>query len=179
MNRTITLVRHPPVAEQFRSLCYGSSDVPLGSDGTIQQLVEELAALPITHVYHSGLTRAATVADLLGARIGVVPIIDTRLRERHFGEWEMRPWQAIYDESADDMMGMVHDPAEWRPPGGETTFSFRDRVMEWYRDLPDAGHIAAICHGGPIAALLGTLRDIPVSEWLGLIPPPGEIVTIN
>ncbi len=181
MKRTIVLVRHPPVDERFRSLCYGSSDVPLGPDGTTlaQELVERLAAQPITQVFHSGLIRAGIVADRLGERIGVVPIIDPRLRERHFGEWELRPWNAIHDETGDAMMGMVDDPDGWRPPDGETTFELRDRVIAWYRELPTAGNLVAVCHGGPIAVLLGTLGGVPVSAWPRLIPPPGDTITVS
>ena len=55
----------------------------------------------------------------------------------------------------------------------------RDRVLGWLKDLPRDGVTVAVTHGGPIAALLGTLRDLPVSEWVDLIAPPGAWVEID
>jgi broad specificity phosphatase PhoE len=174
------LVRHPAVAVECRGLCYGASDVPLGPDGRsdADRLAAELHALGPTAVVHSGLARAAAVADRLAALAGLAPTADPRLRERHFGAWELRSWDAIYAETGDAMMGTVTDPAGWRPPGGETTFELRDRVVGWYRGLPPGGVTVAVCHGGPIAALLGTLRGVPAADWPGLIPPPGGVVTL-
>ena len=176
---TITLVRHPPVEARYRSLCYGSTDVPLGADGMAiaAEIVATLAAQPITQIVHSGLQRAAIVAEELAMRTGTAALVDVRLREIHFGEWELQSWDEIYAKSGDAMMGMLQNPSHWRPPGGETMYELRDRVLQWYRELPDTGDIVAICHGGPIAALLGTLRDLPVSDWPALIPKHGKIIS--
>jgi len=179
MTRTITLVRHPPVEVRYRSLCYGSTDVPLGPDGVAMasQIVVALTAQPIAHIVHSGLQRAAIVAQELSSRTGTMAHVDVRLQEIHFGEWELQSWDEIYAKTGDAMMGMVQNPSHWRPPGGETTYELRDRVLQWYCELPDTGHIVAICHGGPIAALLGTLRGLPVSDWPALIPKHGEVTS--
>lgn len=180
MTRTITLVRHPPVEVRYRTLCYGSTDVPLGPDGMamVARIVATLSSQAITQIVHSGLQRAAIVAEELAWRLGMTARVDVRLQERHFGKWELQSWNEIYVTTGDAMMGMVHDPSHWRPPGGETTDELRDRVLQWYRELPETGHIVAICHGGPIAALLGTVRGLPVSHWPALIPKHGEDVRI-
>jgi broad specificity phosphatase PhoE len=105
-------------------------------------------------------------------------VIDPRLRERHFGEWERKRWDDIHAATGDAMLGMLTDPAGWRPPGGETTFELRDRVMCWYAELPATGTVLAVTHGGPIAALVGTLRGLPVGDWPKQIPPAGGIVIL-
>jgi broad specificity phosphatase PhoE len=53
--------------------------------------------------------------------------------------------------------------------------------MAWIADAAqlEAGPILAICHGGPIAAIRGTLSDAPVSEWPSLVPRYGEVVTVE
>lgn len=76
------------------------------------------------------------------------------------------------------MMGMVTDPATWRPPGGETTFEMRDRVLAWHADLPAEGTVVVATHAGPAAALVGALRGIPASDWPRLIPPTGGVVVL-
>lgn len=180
MTRTVTLVRHPPVELHYRTLCYGSTDVPLGPDGMAiaAQIVATLATQPIAQIVHSGLQRAAIVAEELAMRTGTVAHVDVRLREIHFGEWELQSWDEIYAKTGDAMMGMIQNPSAWRAPGGETMYELRERVLQWYRELPDTSDIVAICHGGPIAALLGTLRDLPVSDWPALIPKHGEITSL-
>ena len=109
-------------------------------------------------------------------------VIDPRLAECHFGAWEGLRWDAIYADSGDAMMGLVTAPHAFRPGGdGETTFAMRDRVMAWVGDVVtrEAGPIVAICHGGPIAAIRGTLSDAPVSDWPSLVPRYGEVVTVE
>jgi broad specificity phosphatase PhoE len=181
MSRRIFLARHPAVAETLCGVCYGSSDVPLAdySSTRIQKLVANLFAIaPITHLFHSGMTRCAAVADALGANRGVSVVADPRLRERCFGDWELRRWNDIHAETGDAMMGMVTDPGTWRPPGGETTFELRDRVVAWYTELPAEGHIVAITHGGPIAVLRGTLMGLPVNLWPSLVPALGSFLQL-
>ncbi len=172
----LLLVRHPPVHERFAGVCYGATDIPLSAagEGTAVELAATLAALRPDRVFHSGLARTRLVAE----RIGVPAVADPRLRERHFGEWELRTWDAIHADTGDAMMGMISHPDTWHPPGGETTFTMRDRVMNWYAGLPADGVIVAVTHGGPIAALRGTLAGLPVADWLSLVPKCGEVVEI-
>lgn len=132
MSRTVLLVRHPPVSDAFRGVCYGSSDVPL-TEGSIAR-VEAVAAHilvggPINRLYHSGLTRCAALTGAVASLAGVTAVADARLRERCFGAWELRRWDDIHAETGDAMMGMMTAPGTWRPPGGETTFELRDRVL--------------------------------------------------
>ena len=181
MPRRIRLARHPPVAPEYTGICYGSSDVPLAAD-RIQQaaiLAQSLAAEPITHLYHSDLSRCRLVALELAAITGATPRADHRLRERCFGDWEGQRWDEIHAATGEAMMGMVTAPDSWRPPGGETTFELRDRALAWFRELPPDGDIVAITHGGPIAAILGTVRALSVEDWIGLIPACGMTTVVH
>ena len=54
----------------------------------------------------------------------------------------------------------------------------RDRVLAWYRELPPTGTVVAVTHGGPIAALLGTVQGLPAERWPSLIPAWGTLVTL-
>jgi alpha-ribazole phosphatase len=175
----LLLVRHPPVDTELSGVCYGASDVPLGADGLamLPVVVEAIFTAGRPDVlYSSGLVRCQSLAGAVAERCGLEVVIDSRLRERHFGEWELQRWDDIYSATGDAMLGMLTDPAGWRPPGGETTFELRDRVLSWYAELPPVGTILVVTHGGPIAALLGTLRRLPVGDWPKLIPPPGAVI---
>jgi broad specificity phosphatase PhoE len=179
--RRVILVRHGRVAERYEGICYGRSDVELSDDGRRQShaLAEELAALPITHLVHSGLTRARWLAELIAARTGIVPCESAALVEFNFGQWELRPWQEISQEVGQSLAELTRSPASFRPPSGETVHEMRDRVLAWYRGLPSDGLIVAVAHGGIIAALRGTLAGAPAHEWPALIPSYGEWIEIE
>ena len=179
--RRILLVRHCEVASRYRQVCYGRSDVELSEMGLARsdELAGQLAREPITHLFHSGLERASHLAMALGKLAGVPARASDLLRERDYGEWELQSWDAIYAATGDAMLGTLREPAVWRPPAGETTFEMRDRILTWYHGLPDTGVIVAVSHGGPIAALLGTLSARPVADWPDLIPATGTVVEIG
>ena len=70
-------------------------------------------------------------------------------------------------------------------PGGtgETTFEVRARAMAWLGGLgshtSDERAVIAICHGGPIAAIRGTLEGSRVADWPALVPSPGGIISVD
>lgn len=176
----LLLVRHVPVAQSYQGLCYGRSDVPLDEHGRrlCTDLAGELSNVPAAGVLHSGLTRTRLLAERLGEQIGCPVVECPALQERDFGNWELRPWDEIYAAHGEEMLGVVTQPQTYRPGGGETTFELRDRVLEWFSALPAEGPMIAVTHGGPIAALLGTLQRRPVHEWTSLIPRCGESVRV-
>lgn len=179
--RRLVLARHGEVADCYRGVCYGRSDIELSDEGRRQSasLADELASLPITHLFHSGLKRAAVLAELIARRANIVASVAPELAEINFGAWELWTWQAVFDEVGDALAQIIQAPDRFRPPAGETVFELRDRVIDWYRRLPDDGCIVAIAHGGPIAALRGTLAGVPAQEWPALVPAPGTWIEIN
>jgi broad specificity phosphatase PhoE len=181
MQRRILLVRHCAVDSRYSGVCYGQSDVELSPEGCSHSLrvAEELSALPVTHLFYSGLTRAEHTASLLAIRVGIGAVADPALQERNFGSWELRRWDAIFDEVGDAMNGLILNPANYAPPDGETTFALRDRVLDWYRRLPPRGLIVALTHGGPIAVLSGTLLGLTPVHWPKLIPAHGAVTEVS
>jgi broad specificity phosphatase PhoE len=93
--------------------------------------------------------------------------IDQDLREISLGEWEGLTYAEVVER----------DPiraAEWRadslrvaPPGGETSYQFRDRLIRafdrWRAIYPDA-NIVWVTHGGVIGVLLCHLLGMDLSR---------------
>lgn len=154
------LIRHPR-PDVPPGICYGQSDLGLAEDP------EEVAArlrefLPRTYRLHaSPLERAR----LLAARLGE-PLLDERLREIHFGSWEMRPFEDLGKAIA----AWEADPLGFRAPGGESVQDMAERVRNWLADcLADTTTPAVMVgHGGPLRVIAGTLLGIPPERWLGL-----------
>ena len=178
---SLIVVRHAPVDQTYRGICYGRSDAHLGSEG--EQLsaavVEELAIWREATIVHSGLQRTRFLAERLAEQFGCSATRCDALQERDFGTWEMRSWSEIHAQHGDEMLRMISEPETYRPGGGETTFEMRDRVMHWFESPPNHDLTIAVTHGGPIAALLGSQRQLPVSDWMELIPRCGQIVPIH
>jgi broad specificity phosphatase PhoE len=181
----IHLVRHTAVASHWAGRCYGQSDVGLSSEGraAARALAVRIIALQPRRLIASPLRRARYLAGLVRREEDALDVVvEPRLSECHFGDWEGQSWDAIYAATGDAMIGMLAAPSTFRPgTSGETTYEVRDRAVAWLREAASAyeGPTVAICHGGPIAAILGTLQDRPVTEWPSLVPPYGTVVSLN
>ena len=158
----ILLARHGETDDNVPPLRFqGQRDTPLNDTGRAQarELAERVAALdpPVAALWSSDLSRARETAEIVGARIGLEPRLDARLREGWRGEWE----GFLFDEIA------ARDPeryAAWRSPnaeigfhfpGGETLAQQQARVLACLQEIA-AGPLpaVAVCHGGSIRATL-------------------------
>ncbi len=164
----VHLVRHTAVASHWAGRCYGRSDVPLSRDGreaaraVLRTSPDRRAASQC-----SPLRRARFLAGLVTReRPDTQIVIEPRLVECHFGTWEGLPWDAIYADSGDAMMGVVTAPHAFRP-GGTARRHMQCAIGRWIGSMRRYGSkrdlCVAVCHGGPIAAIRGTLAGAPVS----------------
>jgi len=161
----ILLARHGETDDNVPPLRFqGQRDTPLNEAGRAQarELAERVAALdpPVASLWSSDLSRARETAEIIGARIGLAPRLDARLREGWRGAWE----GYLFDEIA------AREPeryAAWRAPnaeigfhfpGGETLAQQQARVLDCLREVEAAldGTRSAlvVCHGGSIRTVL-------------------------
>ena len=181
----IYLIRHTEVAVG-RSVAYGQSDVELADnyDEQFNRLREHLPADPRA-IFSSPLTRCRRLADDL-ASAGPAPVpaglatesrpdtarpslqFDDRLKEFHFGDWEMVPWADISRDTLDPWMAdFVNVPT----PNGETFQTVFDRVGTfWYEEIipladqPSSQPVFVVSHGGVIRALLCLFLDLSLQN---------------
>lgn len=180
MTDAVLLVRHTEVAVRWRGRCYGRSDMGLSRAGTIHapEVAQSVADWRPDIVIHSGLKRARVLANQISLRTGLLSIAVPAWQERDFGTWEGQSWAAIYRATGSAMDGMIDAPTTFRPGGGETTAELTQSAMTALAALP-RGRIAVITHGGPIAAILGTISGLPVGQWPLLVPRLGETVELT
>ena len=143
----------------------GHGDPALSSLGHHQaELVgERLAAEPISAIYVSSLTRTHQTAAPLAYRLGLTPSVEPDLREVFLGIGEGGHFREM---SANDHPAAVamRTNAEWGEiPGAETNQQLTERTVGAVRRIANANPdrlVAAFCHGGVIAAVLGYTMEV-------------------
>lgn len=155
------LIRHPR-PDVPAGVCYGQADVGL-AESAADVAARLRPLLPADFALHaSPLARARLLAAELGA-----PVLDDRLKEMHFGEWELRP----YADIGPAIDAWATDPMGFRAPGGESARDMSARVLAWLDALlarPPAEPVVVVAHGGPLRAIAGHLLGLAPERWLGL-----------
>lgn len=159
--RGVLLARHGQTDDNLLPLRFqGFRDTPLNDTGRAQarELAEIIAdrADPVASLWSSDLSRARETAEIVGARIGLEPRLDPRLREANRGEWEGHLFPDIERSDPERYAAWMRGGASWRFPGGESLQEQQDRVMAALSDIAAAGELPAlvVCHGGSIRVVL-------------------------
>ena len=148
----LTLIRHFRTAWNEDGRLQGRTDVPLSERGrhqarTVQPTAEMAAATWVS----SPLGRALETARLLGAN----PLVESRLIEAGWGDWEGMSLTDIRQSLGRDIPGIDYPDIAFCPPGGESGRSVQDRLKSWLVDLAaDGKPIMAVTHKGVIQAAL-------------------------
>jgi probable phosphoglycerate mutase len=86
-NTTVLLIRHGQTNWNLTKRSQGHIDIPLNSAGRRQseRLAKRLTTWPVGALYSSDLLRASQMADIVGRRLGLRPVLESALRERNGG----------------------------------------------------------------------------------------------
>lgn len=123
----------------------------------------EVARVPFTRLWSSDLRRCIETAQIVAGE----PTLDRRLRELDFGEIEGLRFDDLDAATQKGLMAFDGFAA----PGGESVPAFRDRIGEFFDELPEGRHLV-VTHGGVIRLLLRQLgHDFRV--------PPGGLVHLS
>ena len=166
------LIRHGPThAKAF----VGWTDLPadLSDTAAISRLE---AALPQVPVISSDLSRAVDTASAIQDRRLRLPH-DPRLRETHFGAWEMLNWADIERRDGALARRVFETPGDPAPPGGESWNDFSARVHAGVGGL--SGETIVVAHMGVILALLQKALCCSAYEALGHQIAPLSCTTID
>lgn len=161
--REIWVVRHTAV-DVAPGICYGGTDVGLKEtfEEEAREVAEKLKSFQPDAVFTSPLSRAHRLAKATGH---AQAIKDERLREQHFGAWEMQAYDEIEDPQ---LKAWYEDYVDEVPTEGESFRQVVERVGHFIEEVRAAGHdrVLVFAHGGiqmAVGAHLGlyTLREAP------------------
>jgi alpha-ribazole phosphatase len=183
---TIYLLRHttPDVA---KGICYGQTDLPVASTfaGEATDTASRLrsCACDIEHavVVSSPLRRCTRLAESLCTMSSNTYTTDDRLKEMHFGDWEMQPWSAI-EEAA--LNAWMNDFVNVAAPAGESFQMLHDRSIAAVEEHEarfggETGGLVIIAHAGIIRALLAHALELPLRKAFSLELGYGSISAIQ
>ena len=154
----LTLIRH--TALQIDSgICYGQSDIDVAASFTSEtaNTQAKLVDHAFDAIYSSPLQRCVKLAEALNMGEAIV---DARLMELNFGDWEMLAWDDIPRDIFD---AWAHDYANKAPPNGENFSQLQQRGLSFLDELlakHNNENVAIITHGGMIRALLAHVLNI-------------------
>lgn len=156
----LTLVRHTSL-QIAEGVCYGQSDIDVSVHfaNELSTLQQKLLHEQIDAVYASPLQRCSKLAHALGFDS---ISHDERLKELHFGDWEMQPWTEIPRDVFDVW---AQNYAELAPPNGETFAALQQRGVDFLNEAHGrhAGqHLLVVTHGGMIRALIAHVLNMPL-----------------
>ena len=156
----LTLIRHTSLQIQS-GVCYGQSDIDVAASfaDELNQLMLKLSDTRFDAIYASPLQRCSKLA--LALEQGEV-LHDERLKELHFGDWEMQAWDEIPRETFDVW---AQNYADLAPPNGETFSQLQQRGLMFLNDMLNKHaeqNLLVVTHGGMIRAYLAHVLNMPL-----------------
>lgn len=154
MAEVLTFIRHTrTIAEQ--GICYGQTDLALAvtypeeMSGVLTKLAQYHPQLMIS----SPLQRCTKLASFLESHYKVPFLLDERLKEVSFGEWELKHWNEINQLK---LLAWTSSYEDTPPPGGESFNMLLDRFDPIWKEMwqNDADEIFVIAHDGILRSAL-------------------------
>ena len=150
----VAMIRHAMTAWNEERRIQGRTDIRLSERGRAALAGRRLPARFESYRVHSSpLARAVETVELLG--LGP-PVLDHRLVEMNWGEWEGRTRDSV---AAADAGGVARNEArgpDFRPPGGESPRELQARILDWARSVARLrSDVVAVTHKGVVKATLG------------------------
>ena len=167
--RTIYLLRHAePLSGPGGRRYIGWSDPPLSATGVRQaeRWQPITTALNLTAAFCSDLQRSRQTAETILATITIPITADPGLREIHLGEWEGMTFAAVRGKYPESYEQRGREPADFRPPGGESFGDLQQRVMPVFQSIiaNTRGNILIVGHAGVNRVILSRLLGMPLEN---------------
>lgn len=173
--RTVVLWRHGRTSYNEQRRLQGQVDIPLDEVGRWQaaQAAHDIAERHSpTRIISSDLERAAGTAQALAELVGVEVVLDRRLRERAFGDWEGLTAQEIEARWPEEF-AVWQSGQDPQRDGAETREEVAERmaaaVSEHAASTEPDGALVLVSHGAAITLGLTSLLGLDPVDWRGLV----------
>lgn len=156
-------MRHGQTAWNALRRFQGQTDIPLDDAGRAQAraLAGHLRREEFFAAYASDLSRARETAETILAGRDVPLVLEPRLREMRFGDWEGLDWTQIRERYPQLPETGWSDPNGYTPAGGERFDEVHERVAQVLADLRERAEpgrkILVVTHAGVLHSFVHVL----------------------
>ncbi|OHX63983.1 histidine phosphatase family protein [Flammeovirga pacifica] len=166
----IYVIRHTEVNIP-KGICYGQSDVNIQSNHRID--FEKIkASIPddIDAFITSPLSRCVQLCQYLSDSF----LMDERLMECNFGDWELLPWDDIPRHEM-DVWG--NDFVYQSPPNGESLHQISKRVIDIHQEILQQSYdkIVVVTHASVVRVFHHIYQNIPLENIFDVKVNFGEV----
>ncbi len=171
------MIRHT-IPKIDKGICYGQTNVAI-ADTFLDEAEPIKQKLSLQNdegliVYSSPLKRCLKLAAFLSK---TEPVIDDRLMELNFGDWEMKRWSDIDKIQLNNWMDNFIDvPC----PNGESYAMLYKRSIEFFKELKCKKHskVVVVSHGGVIRSILAYIMNKPLKNSFDIKVGYGEMFKV-
>ncbi len=176
----LTIYRHGPTSwstagDQLK--VQGSTDVPLAEDEVAQVEAAAATVQKPDVIISSPMMRARQTAEVFRQALGSVPIVvDERLQERNYGEFENKRVADIKR----DYPEYYKDKLTYPVPGAETYAEIEARLRSWLEDVVKkyAGKkVTVVAHNAVMRTLRKALEGLDDATLTNYLPKISEPLT--
>ncbi len=152
------VLRHGQTDWNLEARLQGSTDIALNDTGRQQarRAGEVLTGQGIDRIIVSPLSRALETAALVGGPLKLEPVIDPRLTERSFGQFEGMTIDEVHihrEEMREHMNPEADIDGKHYPWNAERLPDVIERVFACVEDHRKTGTCLFVCHGIPFRAI--------------------------
>lgn len=156
----VYLIRHttPAIA---KGICYGQTDIGLNETLFEQEIkiIQSKLSDEIEQFYTSPLVRCKSLAEKLSPNC----IVDGRLMELNFGNWENEKWNELDQADLNLWMG---DFVNIKTPNGENYLDLHRRTKQFIAMAlkTSSKKIAIVTHAGNIRSFISFTLGLPLKN---------------
>jgi probable phosphomutase (TIGR03848 family) len=188
---TLFLVRHGRTQANVDGILAGWTPGVALDDvgrGQAETLGGRFAAVPIVGLVTSPLDRCRQTAAALAARDGVpTPVVEERLGEVRYGDWQGRPLKDLAKEPLWKVVQQHPSAMTFPGEGGESLRTMAERaiaaVREWDARIeaehgPDAIWVA-VSHGDVIKAIVADALGVHLDQFQRIVVDPCSVSVVR
>lgn len=166
---TVYLMRHAkPVSWPGGRRYIGRTDLALSPEGVQQAHLWRplFKSVPLKTIYCSDLQRSHDTAKIVSENCNIPITPEVRLREIDLGAWDGQTFDNVRQQDPDGFERRGRDPADFRPPGGESFRDLSERVVPFFEQIAGKaeGDVLIVGHASVNRVILCHLLGLPLGQ---------------
>ena len=178
------IMRHGKTEWNKMEKLQGSADIPLNEEGieAAKAAHDKYTDIKFDVCYCSPLVRAKKTAELFLEGTGTPIIIDDRLKEMSFGEFEGT--MGYFNNPECPINNLFVDPVNYVPQGGAESFEHMDeRTLSFLNEIAfplneEGKNVLIVCHGALGCSVIAHIKKTPLANFWDNLMKNCELVQL-